>query len=76
MPRKDQTGPMGRGPLTGRRMGNCAGAMPTPCCGGYWGRRIILSKEEKLEILNEEEELALNNLEEIKKQKKILSEEG
>lgn len=75
MPKMNQTGPMGQGPLTGRRMGSCAGAQARPCCGGFWGRRIILSKEEKLEILEEQEALILKNLEEIKNEKKILSEE-
>ena len=37
MPRGDGTGPMGMGPLTGRRMGRCAGAgYPGNACGGGW----------------------------------------
>ena len=41
MPRGDGTGPMGMGPLTGRRMGNCAGAGYSGyACGGgrFFGR--------------------------------------
>ena len=29
MPNKDKTGPEGKGPKTGRQMGNCEGAEPT-----------------------------------------------
>lgn len=46
MPRGDGTGPMGMGPLTGRRAGYCAGynvpgyANPAPGFGyGFWGGR-------------------------------------
>ena len=35
MPRGDRTGPMGSGPMTGRRMGSCAG----PGTGGSFSRR-------------------------------------
>lgn len=50
MPRRDGTGPMGYGPMTGRGAGYCAGyetpgsmnsAFPAPYCGrgrGFWGR--------------------------------------
>ena len=45
MPRGDQTGPFGMGPMTGRRAGCCAGfdvpgfANPGPRCGfGFHGR--------------------------------------
>ena len=41
MPRGDGTGPMGMGPLTGRRMGRCAGAeYPGNSCGvgRFFGR--------------------------------------
>ena len=29
MPNRDKTGPEGKGPKTGRQMGNCKGAKPT-----------------------------------------------
>jgi hypothetical protein len=44
MPNKDGTGPEGKGPRTGRQMGNCEGAVPAgrglgPCgCGLGRGR--------------------------------------
>lgn len=42
MPRGDRTGPQGRGPLTGRRLGLCAGndrpGFQQPAWGGGYGR--------------------------------------
>jgi len=39
MPRNDQTGPLGEGPMTGRGMGPCAGDEPEPYYGRpYYGR--------------------------------------
>ncbi|MFA5839004.1 MAG: DUF5320 domain-containing protein [Candidatus Paceibacterota bacterium] len=45
MPNNDGTGPLGKGPKTGRQMGNCEGAKPMtgrglgPCgCGMRRGR--------------------------------------
>lgn len=38
MPGFDGTGPTGNGPLTGRRMGNCASVAPAGRGRGYWGR--------------------------------------
>lgn len=52
MPRNDQTGPNGNGPMTGRRMGNCAGNQREETFfgrrqgNGFWGRyqnRFIFS---------------------------------
>ncbi len=72
----NQTGPMGQGPLTGRGMGNCAGGQGMSRCGRpCFGRRAILTKEERLQALEGEEALTLRSLEEIKKEKKLLSEE-
>lgn len=43
MPRHDQTGPQGQGPMTGRRMGTCAGAEQSESNfgfgNGFRGRR-------------------------------------
>lgn len=41
MPNKDGTGPEGKGPRTGRQMGNCEGAEPQPESGPRrgFGRR-------------------------------------
>ncbi|HOH04493.1 MAG TPA: DUF5320 domain-containing protein [Candidatus Pacearchaeota archaeon] len=33
MPNKDKTGPEGKGPKTGRQMGNCEGAEPQQSLG-------------------------------------------
>jgi len=33
MPNRDKTGPEGKGPKTGRQMGNCKGAKPQPGFG-------------------------------------------
>jgi hypothetical protein len=38
MPRKDGTGPQGKGSKTGRQMGGCKGAKPMGCgCGARKG---------------------------------------
>ncbi len=61
MPGFDGTGPLGRGPMTGRGLGRCRG----------FGRRIpfrMMSKEEEVKLLKEE-------LEEINKRLKELGEE-
>ena len=66
MPAKDKTGPDGRGPKTGRQMGDCEGAQPTE--GRVYGRGrgfgrkywcrfsepINLSKDEEKKILEAE----------------------
>lgn len=46
MPNRDGTGPEGKGPRTGRQMGNCEGAEPVIVglgrgpCGRGMGRRV------------------------------------
>ncbi len=43
MPNKDGTGPNGKGPLTGRKLGKCEGAEPQGFgrgCGRGRGRRF------------------------------------
>ena len=40
MPRGDRTGPLGGGPMTGRRMGNCAGTESTGLGFGF-GRGLF-----------------------------------
>ena len=39
MPNKDKTGPEGKGPKTGRQLGNCNGAEPTNGQGRGQGPR-------------------------------------
>lgn len=58
---KDETGPMGQGPLTGKSLGNC----------GFRGRGLrcnkrILSKEEEIAYLKNEQEEINKRLEELK----------
>jgi len=38
MPFGDRTGPRGLGPMTGRQLGQCAGAWPGEWSGGYYER--------------------------------------
>ncbi len=77
MPRLDGTGPLGQGPLTGRGMGNCAGAGVGT--GGFfrrgfrrfWGRPRYglgqngLLKEERRETLLAEKEEIERELKEL-----------
>ncbi len=41
MPNKDKTGPEGKGPKTGRHMGDCEGAESRPRFGQRLGRRLF-----------------------------------
>lgn len=58
MPGLDQTGPQGKGPMTGRGMGPCGGGMRRGFgCGRGQGRfagRAYLSKTEEVEDLEDE----------------------
>ncbi len=78
MPRYNRTGPFGRGPMTGWRMGPCciAEGMSGRAFGRFWRSEYQLSEQEEKEILEEEvnllEEdlkLAKSRLSEIKGQK-------
>jgi len=60
----DGTGPCGCGPRTGRGPGFCG------CC--RWFCKKSYSKEEKLEILSEQEKNLEETLDEIRKEKKEL----
>ena len=78
MPAKNKTGPEGRGPKTGRQMGNCDGAEPINRGFGfqgqgrgfgrrYWCRQPInLTKEEEKKILEAEQKEIENRLKELK----------
>lgn len=57
MPKKDGTGPIGQGPMTGRRMGLCGGEGMGRGIGRNCQRRFLTKAEEK-EVLVEEK----NNL--------------
>jgi len=58
MPRLDQTGPAGAGPMSGRGMGSCSGGMRQGFgCSRGQGRfagRTYLSKTEEVEDLEDE----------------------
>lgn len=65
MPRRDGTGPMGMGPMTGRGFG--------PCCGGYgWGRGFgrgwRMSKQERKEMLKEEAQYLKEDLKAVEQE--------
>lgn len=78
MPGFDKTGPEGKGPMTGRRMG--------PCCRGAGFRRgrgfgwrcwddvpastLILTKDEQKKILEEEKNQLESELETVKQKMK------
>lgn len=66
MPYRDQTGPSGYGPLTGRGLG--------PCGRGLFGRRRFRpwTKKEELEALEEEEKIMEEELKELKDRVKEL----
>jgi hypothetical protein len=62
MPRFDGTGPMGQGPRTGYRIGNCGCGMGNrqgPC-------RRFYGKKEEAEMLKEEEAILESDLKVIK----------
>jgi hypothetical protein len=52
MPRMDGMGPMGRGPMTGRGMGQCSCAV-SRMQGGKWQS---LTREEKFDLLKKDKE--------------------
>lgn len=78
MPRGNQTGPMGMGPMTGRGMGPCGGGMAywRRAGGGgrgfgwrrFWGYYPAPSvdKKEEVEILYEEAEVLEEELKAVK----------
>lgn len=83
MPRGDRTGPSGMGPMTGRRMGHCAG-YPSPgfTNSGFgfrhgfgrrftqWGQPAYIepTKEQEIEMLKQEKKT-------IESEEKIIKEE-
>ena len=69
MPGGDGTGPMGRGPLTGRGMGSCGRGLGRGFGRGYgrcWTEPITLTKEEQKKILEEQKKAIEERLEELK----------
>lgn len=76
MPRRDGTGPMGMGPMTGRRRGPCGVAKAAGTIGGLGlglglglGRmRNVSSPQEEKELLKEEKAALENRLNQINDQ--------
>ena len=75
MPRGDRTGPLGRGPMTGRGLGYCAGYdAPGFMFGRGFGRGrrfpapalVKLSKEEQIKVLEAQKKALEKRLEELK----------
>jgi len=67
MPRFDQTGPLGQGPMTGRGLGPCGGGMGYG--RGYgrdFGWRRFYTRREEAEILKEETEVLEEELKAVK----------
>ncbi|GAI10274.1 unnamed protein product [marine sediment metagenome] len=67
MPRFDQTGPLGQGPMTGRGLGPCGGGMGYG--RGYgrgFGWRRFYTQREESEILKDEAEALEQELKAIK----------
>lgn len=68
MPRKDATGPFGRGPMTGRGMGPCEKGYGRGVCFGRFGYGYKRpTKEEEIEMLKAEKEDLKSALLEIEK---------
>jgi len=64
MPRVDQTGPQGQGPMTGRGFGTCRGGIGLSrgyCCGRgqgrFAGRNYLSSKEEVVDLEDQAKDL-------------------
>lgn len=85
MPGFDGTGPMGRGPLTGRGLGPCGRGFGRGFRGGFgrgFGRRFgygaryygepVITKEQEKEILESEMKILQEDIEAIKKRIKEL----
>jgi hypothetical protein len=79
MPRRDETGPDGQGPKTGRQMGDCDNAEPVFGRGMGYGRRsgfcrgfrnvkpVTFTKEEQIKILESEKVQIEKEIKELKK---------
>jgi hypothetical protein len=82
MPNKDQTGPMGQGPLTGRGLGPCGAGLARGkglgrgialgCCPQT--NQVTLTKAEEKKILEQELKEIVEEQEDIKKRLKGLKE--
>ncbi len=71
----DGSGPMGKGPGTGRGMGNCMGVnrVGQGCWRGFgFGRRRFIAPQNELLALEDEERILSEELEIIKSEIKAL----
>ncbi len=74
MPKLDQTGPQGQGPMTGKGVGNCGRGLRRGLgCGRGYGRgkfsgRTCLTKDEEIEDLEEEAKNLEADLKVVKEQ--------
>ncbi len=69
MPRQDGTGPLGKGPLTGKGLGPCGAGMRR---GLGYRRQVVLNKDEERKILEAELKEIKAEREEIEKRLKDL----
>jgi hypothetical protein len=67
MPYGDGTGPFGKGPMTGKRMGSCAHC--SYCARCPFCRKNSLNKEERLKFLKEEKEMLEKEIANVEKSK-------
>ncbi|HLD30869.1 MAG TPA: DUF5320 domain-containing protein [Patescibacteria group bacterium] len=80
MPKMDGTGPMGQGTMTGRGMGNCGGGTRHSCCGRMQGLAsrfggFFRSSKNRLQALDEEEKMLVDELEALRAEKEALAEQ-
>lgn len=64
MPRLDRAGPLGRGPMTGRGMGDCPRFVSQEYATGWQN----LSVEKRLEILEKDKEEIEKKIKELKRE--------
>lgn len=75
----DGTGPVGQGPLSGRGMGRCGGAMRQGYCGRFGGSgrgmgRRFYSPKNELASMQEEEQILRDELTALQEEIKALKE--
>ncbi len=79
MPRLDQTGPMGQGPMTGRGIGPCGGGLGRGRGLGFgargFGFRRFISPKNELISLEEKEKILEEELAAIREEKKALKDQ-
>ena len=74
MPGENRTGPVGRGPLTGRGLGPCGGGMGRRGRWGGYPQPMVADSRSDKELLTEEREILSRRLELVDKELETLSE--